>query len=346
MRKIIALLMLLLLLTPPAHAAEAPYPRSTVLSAVELTASQRKLADFLYPRIFRGDTCIELPKNTAYSDVSPAMHSLMQDYPELFHLDKNYSVGYYQNTPQTASWLEPRYRMGSAEASSLRARLYVEAKSLADGLRQPEALHDALCSRVAYGGRTDMRHTAVGALLEGQATCEGYAQALTLLYRMAGYPCGVISGQAVDSSGRTEGHSWNIAYLNGYTLIDATWNDQDNLGINTHWYYGLSTAQMGTDHFPDADAVLPFCGEQDNWHTVRGYTVSSQAGIDAALRRLAAGETVNLRFTDWRLYHPLASNAHDCLTDYNERNPAQAFYGSYSITKSETQLCLLLQPGQ
>jgi hypothetical protein len=206
----------------------------------------------------------------------------------------------------------------------------------------PLALHDHVCDIVSYGGDTEMAHTAVGALLDGQATCEGYAQALTLLYRMAGIPCGVVTGTAVDSHGRADRHAWNISDIDGYCLIDATWNDQEHLGLNTHWYYGLSTAQMGKDHFPDRDQSIPACGEQINWHQVRGYVVYTKADADAAIRRLIDGEVVNLRIPDRQLYHQLAVNTHAYLEDYNNRNPRNGFYGSYSVTKSDAQQCLIL----
>ena len=163
------------------------------------------------------------------------------------------------------------------------------------------------------------------------------------LLDLGGIPCGMVSGNAVDSNGQTARHSWNIAQLGGgYTLIDATWNDQDHMGVNTHWYYGLSTAQMGADHFPDRDQVIPTCGDQVNWHNVRGYVVNTQADADAVIRRLIDGEVVNVRIASRQLYQQLAVNTYDYITDYNNRNPRNSFYGSYFVTKSDAQQCLMI----
>lgn len=346
MRKLLALLTLLVLLVPCAQAAELPYGEDTLISVLVLTPAQRSLADYLYTPIFNGETRIDLPQNTLYDDVSAAMGCLMQDYPELFHLGKNFTIGYYQHQPEYATWVEPQYRMSAREAASLRSTLYAQSYLLADSAASVEDLHDQLLNRVTYGGSTEMRHTAVGALLEGRATCEGYAQAMTLIYRMAGIPCGIVTGTAVDSTGHSERHSWNIVYVGGYALIDATWNDQDSLGMNTHWYYGLSTAQMGVDHFPDADQSIPTCGEQINWHRVRNYVVNSRAEADAAIRRLIAGETLNLRIPSGQLYAQLALDTYAYLTDYNTQNPRDGFYGSYSITKSDEQQCVVIMRGE
>lgn len=343
MRRFLILLTLLTLIVPAAQALTLPYPEATVLSVADLTESQRALADYLYTPIFNSREKIDLPKGTRYDDVAPAMAALMQDYPELFHLGRDYAVGYYTHAPEQATYVEPQYRMSSEEAASARAVLYAQAYLLADAYPSAEALHNVLCTMVTYGGETEMRHTAVGALLEGQATCEGYAQAMTLLFRMAGIPCGIVVGEATDSAGVTERHSWNIADVGGYTLIDATWNDQGNLGLNTRWYLGLSTWQMAVDHFPDAGQSIPFCGEQANWHALRGYVISTQAEADAALRRLVSGETVNLRVVNADLYHALAENTYDYITGYNERNLDAAFYGAYSVVCSDAQMCVILQ---
>ncbi len=341
MKRLLSLLLILLLL--PVWASALPYPKDTVLSVLSLTPDQAQLRDYLYTPVFNMETHINLPSGTRYDDVGPAMNALMQDYPELFHLDRNYSVGYYQLRPDRATYVEPSYRVDAAQAAGLRATLYAQAYLLADADSSPLALHDHICAAASYGGETELRHTAAGALLEGQATCEGYAQALTLLYRMAGIPCGIIVGTALDSSGQAERHSWNIARLGDYTLIDATWNDQDKLKLNTHWYYGLSAAQMGADHFPDAGQVIPACGTQDNWHVQRGMVIASRAEADAVLGRLVAGETLNLRLTDAALYRELAKCTYDYLGGYNERHPERAFYGAYSVMSSDAQQCVIIE---
>lgn len=343
MRKILAFLMILMLLTPCALAQELPYREDTILSVLELTEAQQSLAELLYGPIFRNEEKIELPEGTLYDDISPAMQSLMLDYPELFHLGRNYSVGYYLDQPEYATWIEPQYRMSAKEAGDLRALLYQQASLLVNTCRNAESLHDALCSMTVYGGSPEMCYTAVGALVEGQAVCEGYAQALTLLCRMAGIPCGIITGTATNSSGSTERHAWNIVHLDGYTLIDATWNDQDAQGLITHWYYGLSTAQMAAEHFPDEGQRIPYCSEQNNWHTLRGYVIYTKDDADAAIRRLVNGETLNLRIPPASMYTALAKDTFNYLGQYNERNPQEAFYGSYSVTCSDTQQCIILQ---
>lgn len=342
MRKIIALL-LCLWMFPTALAQELPYPADTVLSVLPLTQAQRSLVDTLYLPILRSESRISLPQGTLYEDVSAAMNALMQDYPELFHLGRSYSIGYYQNTPEYATHVTPSYRMDAAAAAALREALMAQAYLAADSADDPEPILDVLCRSVSYGGDEEMRHTAVGPLLQGAATCEGYAQAATLILRLKGIPCGVIVGSATDSAGQTDRHAWNIARMNGYTLLDLTWNDQNGLGLNTRWYYGLSTAQMARDHAPDTNQVIPFCGEQDNWHAQRGLLITTEEELLSSLRHFSLAGEVNLRFADHALYIRAAQDTNALLDDFNRRFPEDAFYGSYSITHSDAQLCVILQ---
>lgn len=342
MRKVLAMFFALMLLSSTALALELPYEEDTILSVLDMTDAQRELAELLYEPIFRHETRIQLPEGTLYADVPMAMQHLMQDHPELFHLGRNYGLGYYRNKPEYAMFVEPQYRMSAQEAADLRAMLYAQAHMLVRAYPDAESLHDVLCSMAVYGGTTEMMHTAPGALLEGVALCEGYAQALSLLYRMAGIPCGVIAGDAVNNQGKQERHAWNIAQLNGYTLIDPTWDDQNAGGYITHWFYGLSTAQMGVDHMPDANQRVPYCGMGNNWHENTGNLIYSQEDADAAIRRVVNGEVLDLRVPPKALYASLVKNTNDFLSSYNQRNPEAMFYGTYSVTFCDSQQCFII----
>lgn len=342
MRKFLLCLTLMLCLSLPASAMTLPYSAETVLTVQDLTPAQSALVNDLYTPIFNMEETIALPRGTRYADAEAAMTALTRDYPELFHLGRNYSLSYYAHAPEYATAIIPQYRMTAEEAAKKRAELYVAAYLAVAENPDPLTLHDHVCAAVTYGGDTEMAHTAVSALLEGQATCEGYAQAITLLYRMAGIPCGIVTGTAVDSQGRADRHAWNIADIDGYCLIDATWNDQEHLGLNTHWYYGLSTGYMANDHTPDPELRVPLCSGESNWHDRHGYIISSADEADEAIRRLVAGETINLRMNGM-MYTALTDDFPTWLEHYNERNPDAPFYGSYSMTVSDAQQCIILQ---
>lgn len=103
-------------------------------------------------------------------------------------------------------------------------------------------LHDWLCSQITYSNPNmdvedeaflQLRElTCVGALLDGKANCQGYADAFYLLGTMAGLDIGRIFG---DSDGN--GHIWNTITLEGQNyIVDVTFDDISGEETNG-WYY-------------------------------------------------------------------------------------------------------------
>ena len=118
MRKLLIFL-LLLGFTLPASAMTLPYPEETVLSVQALMAEQAALVETLYTPIFNMEENIPLPQGTRYADAEAAMTALTRDYPELFHLGRNYSLSYYAHAPEYATAVIPQYRMTAEEAAVL-----------------------------------------------------------------------------------------------------------------------------------------------------------------------------------------------------------------------------------
>ena len=100
MRRFLALMAALMMCFVSAAALEKPYPADTVLTVLPLTETQQTLADMLYDAVFAHQARIELPLGTRYDDASAALQHLMLDYPELFHLGHNYTLGYYRDQPE------------------------------------------------------------------------------------------------------------------------------------------------------------------------------------------------------------------------------------------------------
>ena len=99
---------------------------------------------------------------------------------------------------------------------------------------------------------------------------------------------------------------------------------------------------MAADHTPDAGQDIPLCDAHANWHDRHGGYVSDLESADAAIRRLVAGETINLR-ADGTMYAALTDDLSTWLAHYNERNPDAAFYGGYTLVKCDAQQCIILR---
>jgi len=75
-------------------------------------------------------------------------------------------------------------------------------------------------------GNEDLISTPYGALVKGQAVCEGYARAFKYLMDASGIPCVLVSGTAINSQGQEESHAWNYVQINeNWYAVDVTWDD-------------------------------------------------------------------------------------------------------------------------
>lgn len=107
-------------------------------------------------------------------------------------------------------------------------------------LQLEKALHDWLCENVAYVNVSNAADemtsalTAVGALLEGSANCQGFSDAFRLLGRLAGFNVRCQDGQANGA------HTWNVIELdNQWYIVDVTHDNLTEDGAASVGHYSL-----------------------------------------------------------------------------------------------------------
>ena len=112
-------------------------------------------------------------------------------------------------------------------------------------------LHDYLCEFCTYanGKGASQCH---GALLDGYATCAGYAKALKLMLDIAGIDSCVVTG-SVDDNGTDINHMWLAVSLNNvWSFCDPTWDDpvsEDGTQTVEHGYFSVSAERLSLTHF-------------------------------------------------------------------------------------------------
>ena len=117
----------------------------------------------------------------------------------------------------------------------------------ADPWELEQFLHDIIAQTVTYYTDDRMNDfeyentprylSVVGALLDGQANCQGYTDTFYTLATMAGFQVGKMSVEAPDG-----GHQVNTIFLNGqWYIVDVTYDDNDGYATD----YGRFN--MGTD---------------------------------------------------------------------------------------------------
>lgn len=125
------------------------------------------------------------------------------------------------------------------------------------------ALHDYLVKNCQYGSgssENDNEFRAYGALIEKEAVCNGYAEAMALLLSCAGVENKYVVGtaysdrrtisEAEKKDEKRENHAWNQVYVNGtWYHLDATWDDPaGDFEVVSHAYFNMSDELMARDH--------------------------------------------------------------------------------------------------
>ncbi|MBO5416621.1 MAG: hypothetical protein J6A83_08350 [Clostridia bacterium] len=211
--------------------------------------------------IYNGTNALSL------EEMDTVLSAYRSDHTEQFWIGN--SVRYsYSNSKQTVVDLLPSYIMTGSELEAARGVFSQVVESmlseLPSGLGEFETelyFHDKLAERVTYV-ETDNAHNAYGAIVEGRAVCEGYAEALQYLLQLSGIQSFIAVGTGTTSTG-IEAHAWNFVRIDGkYYQTDLTWNDHgDNI---FHAYFNLSDDEMFRDHTLSAVAyALPVCNSDD-----------------------------------------------------------------------------------
>ena len=135
---------------------------------------------------------------------------------------------------------------GVAEAL---AALNIEGKS---DYKKVKLIHDFIVENTRYQTGANC-YTAYGALLEGRAVCQGYAQLAYKMLTEAGLKCYFISGKANNGT-RTEDHAWNLVKVGKkWYYLDVTWDDPVGSGDTLRYDYFL----LGSERFTQDHMALP-----------------------------------------------------------------------------------------
>ena len=135
-----------------------------------------------------------------------------------------------------------------------------ELRSTTSPVEREALIHDAIIDNVSYFYQTasvssyHTCYTAYGALVEGSAVCDGYAQAFAYVLEALGIDAFVVTGGAGDTEGEAsqpgQGHAWNmVKFGSGATSwyeVDLTWDDadDDNDIASRHTNFNLTTDEM------------------------------------------------------------------------------------------------------
>lgn len=121
-------------------------------------------------------------------------------------------------------------------------------------------IHDAITENTTYYTENPQPvfsrfQTAVGALLDGKANCQGYSDAFYMLAKMCGdVNVDKVYGMAGVGGGKKKQHVWNTINFGDdrYYFVDVTWDDESfkyaNTSENTYVYFNAPVDVASATH--------------------------------------------------------------------------------------------------
>lgn len=320
---------------------------------------------------------------TTQDEIRDIYFAIVRAHPEFFYVGN--SAGFFIQSGYVVSF-SPQYDQALSQSSVISAfNARVEEildETIAPGMSQVEmalSLHDYLVLHCAYDWNVANRkgassynvYTAYGALMEGNAVCQGYAMAYNLLLNMVGiktdYVTSVIPNQG--------SHGWSLVKI-GETWyhVDVTWDDptpsfsgysHDLPGFCDHSYFLVSTAKMKEKHgiftvtqetgttyesgYVFCDASVPFffldgqfyyIGEDDHLHSTENLQKGAPASIDPVLAQ-RHGSTIFFR----NYYYSTTIYGYDTVTKQRYSVATLSSTSGYGLQEYDDGVYLVEIPG-
>lgn len=190
-------------------------------------------------------------------EVNTVFSAYRYDNPGQFWVDR-FQYTYYSNKQVRALVCHYLPELNTATAQKTffsAADKFIKDSGVTSDMSEYEIakiLHDKVAKHVEYI-ETANSHNAYGALIEGKAVCEGYAE----LYQYLLYKMGIQSHIVTGDAGGP--HAWNLVRIDGqYYQTDVTWDDQGDMTY--YAYFNVTTAKMLESRVIDNNGYpIPTC---------------------------------------------------------------------------------------
>lgn len=214
----------------------------------------------------------------------------------------------------------------AAERELYNRALYIvnNANKLSNPIAKERYIHDEICCRADFYSEGDMRNqpryiTAIGALVDGKANCQGFSDAFYMLGRMCGLNVGRISGKNGDIQ-----HQWNtITFDDGKTYcVDVSYADKitvfgEKRKIFTYTHFNAPLEIMNLTHSAQWDVMAPNLQRKiDNRYAFRSLYGLAQANTVQEGLNLVANKLSKENYKIFRVMVPAEKNFSQ-WTDFN-----------------------------
>lgn len=299
--------------------------------------------------------------------------AFLNDFPQIFYLDSGYM---YMPTTPYVSTISPYYvpdltlSDNGAEFDSWAEKIITVAGVRPDMSDYDKAimLHDELLSRITYNTAAETEyneafliedeaeqeeklaelklkypkiHSAYGALVEGDAVCDGYAKAYQYLLYKVGIKAHLATGTT--NSG---GHAWNLVQLDGdWYYTDPTWDDTESEVF--YPYFNMTLAQSrASSHYLQNPYEMPDATATQNNYFVKNNAQAESPTVELLAKQLDDGVYVRLYVTgdmqaakNWLLCEVDGKNTYENVNLVADAAGLEGYIGARIYTKGR-EICI------
>lgn len=234
-------------------------------------------------------------------EVSIAIEAFINDHPEVFYLQSQYSSYVVSSFNGNIGYVKLNYTEESMDIVNEKIALMKEKineyASEVEGLTDYEKelkIHDKLAYSVTYSELEELPrkyHTAEGTLIENTGVCDGFTKALQLIYDEVGIESIIVLG-TLDGNP----HAWNLVKIedNWYNVdITSSRSIFSETGIINHAYFNLTHQKMKKVATFDNEEIIPKTdSDKYGFYEYNNFIVNAEQDITQQLRN------VHSNFTD------------------------------------------------
>ena len=271
----------------------------------------QQAAALLYQTAMAFETECRLPKGIDTKEFSQIALLLKAECPELFQLDMGKDLLYSYTTDTNEVYaVELKYTISQTDYTAFRQECDRRVAEILSGTEQmtvwekEKHIFDMLAMDIWYSLDAQNSSNAYGALISGEAKCDGIALAMKWCLEEAGIQSLCIFGDPRDGD---VGHAWNMICLDGkYYNLDLTASVRHENYHNTFMedlivYYNYNVA----DHWMEEDFIVnaaftalvekPVCTDDSkSYYVQHGPYIAQSDDLNKSYQALAkqAGETM------------------------------------------------------
>ena len=275
-----------------------------------LSDIEKRAYNDILSEIYDMPETIRVPKITS-EQLDSVFSALLYDNPDLFFVGRKCTL--ITKIFNVSCSIE--YIIEKDEYAARKAELDKVCNEVISSLSDPDdewqtelEIHDYIVENCEYNLVEDDHNysSAYGALVNGEAACEGYSKAAKLLFDMVGIESAVLSGTAEDEDGTSGAHMWNAVKINGdYYHLDCTWDDpvdEDGKGTKRYTYFNLNDKMISSSH-SGFSYDFGCDSTKENYHIKTGrffesYSRNDEKAVSAMIvdELEAGGDMVEIRF--------------------------------------------------